>query len=59
MMNRIAHLLLGEKVRESLPVRWILSVSQPPPVPGGKMTTELRAGLFEGKIRFTHTVQSK
>jgi hypothetical protein len=49
----------GTKLRESLPVRWILSVSHPPPVPGGKMTTELRAGLFEGKIRFTHPVQDK
>jgi hypothetical protein len=51
--------VFGEKVRESLPVRWLLSVSHPSPVPGGKMTTELRAGLFEGKIRFTHPVQSK
>jgi len=51
--------IFGEKVRESLPVRWILSVSHPPPVPGGKMTTELRGGLFDGKIRFTHPVQSK
>src|SRR4051812_26713973 len=36
--------LFGTTVRESLPVRWILSISHPPPVPGGKMTTELRAG---------------
>ena len=51
--------LFGGKVQESLPVRWILHVSHPPPVPGGKMTTELRLGLFEGKMRFTHPVQGK
>jgi len=51
--------VFGEKVRESLPVRWLLSVNHPSPVPGGKITTELRAGLFEGQMRFTHPVQSK
>jgi hypothetical protein len=51
--------LFGGKLQESLPVRWILHVSHPAPVPGGKMTTELRLGLFDGKMRFTHPVQSK
>jgi hypothetical protein len=42
-----------DKVRENLPVRWIVRVTHRPPSPGATMITTLRAGLLNGKIRIT------
>jgi hypothetical protein len=43
----------GSIIRESLPVRWIITVYHPSPVPGGRVVTTLRAGLLNGRIRLT------
>jgi hypothetical protein len=49
----------GDVVVENLPVRWIVTVVHPSTSPGVQETTELRAGLFEDKIRFTQTEEKK
>ena len=49
----------GSIARESLPVRWIITVHHPSPVAGGSFTTEIRAGLLDGQIRFTQSEEKK
>jgi hypothetical protein len=49
----------GTVMRESLPVRWIVTVHHPSPVPGGSVTTTIRAGLLDGQIRFTQSEEKK
>jgi hypothetical protein len=49
----------GSTVRESLPVRWIITVHHPSPIAGGTVTTEIRAGLLDGQIRFTQSEEKK
>jgi hypothetical protein len=49
----------GSITRESLPVRWIVTVHHPSPVPGGSVTTTIRAGLLDDQIRFTQSEEKK
>lgn len=44
-----------QRVRESLPVKWVLTVYHPSTVPGGTVTTTLRAGVDGENVRFTTT----
>jgi hypothetical protein len=46
---------IGSITRESLPVRWILTVHHP--VASG--STKIRAGLLDGQIRFTQSEVKK
>jgi hypothetical protein len=49
----------GTVMRESLPVRWVVTVHHPSPVSGGSVTTTIRAGLLDGQIRFTQSEEKK
>jgi hypothetical protein len=50
----------NDKIRENLPVHWIMTVTnRPPPYPGATMTTTLRVGLFNGKMRITTSIVVK
>ncbi len=49
----------GGIIKESLPVRWIVTVHHPSRVRGGRATTEIRAGLLDGQIRFTQPAEKK
>ena len=49
----------GSIIRESLSVRWIVTVHHPSPILGGSAATTLRAGLLDGQIRFTQPEEKK
>jgi hypothetical protein len=46
----------GASIKESLPVQWMLTITHKPPFPGANVTTVLKAGNLNGKIRITHQV---
>lgn len=50
----------NDRIRENLPVRWIMTVTNRPPLyPGATTTTTLRVGLFNGKMRITTSIVVK